>query len=70
MSRTNPNDIDALAVQVPCAYCLAAADDWCTTSSGCWAQWLHQARTWPFYQAWGLGYDDAERAWRPRSVAS
>lgn len=62
MSRTAPSDFDSIALEIPCAYCLAPAGTWCSTSSGRWAGWLHSARTLPVYLAYRLGSDETEES--------
>ena len=63
MSRLNPTSMEDVMLAIPCATCSAGPDQWCLTKSTRWATWLHSARTWPVYEAWNLGYIEAERRW-------
>jgi hypothetical protein len=60
MSRTKPHDLDEIALSVPCPFCGAQPDEWCTTKSGEWSSWLHSRRSTPIRDAWGLGYQEYE----------
>ena len=60
MSRTRPHDLDEIALQLPCPFCGAQADEWCTAKSGEWATWLHGRRGNPIRDAWCLGYEEYE----------
>lgn len=55
-----------LMVEIPCARCGARPSEWCVTSSGGRATYLHSARTSPVDMAYGEGYMDGSReyAWR------
>ena len=44
MSRTALGTYERAEIAVPCAYCGAAAGDWCETVSGRWATFLHCTR--------------------------
>lgn len=72
MSRTRLTDVEAVAVLIPCDYCLADSGRWCKVAhgrtEGAWAVFLHDARSRP---AWELrsgsfreGYVDALEAAR------
>lgn len=58
---------DTLALLIPCHACKAEPGEWCRTfrptrrSAGVRASWLHTARLHPIYDAYGEGYQDAER---------
>lgn len=53
---------DTLALEYWCGYCRQPVGEWCKTSSGAKATWLHSARIWPMHQAWSLGYVQADTA--------
>lgn len=57
-------DTDELALEYRCDYCRAAVGEWCRTSSGRRATWLHTGRTWAIQQAWGMGYQDSDKYYR------
>lgn len=48
--------LDRLALEYPCAYCLAPAGEWCTTVSGHFTHYLHAARQDPIRRAYVEGY--------------
>lgn len=60
MSRTRPNDLDEIALELPCPHCGSPADEWCVTKNGRWSEWLHSRRTTPIRNACGLGYQEYE----------
>lgn len=51
-----PTDLTDLALGSRCPYCFVPAGDWCKTFSGARADYLHQLRTYPINQAYGIGY--------------
>lgn len=62
MSRTDPGFVDEIAVSaVDCGYCGQPRGEWCVTTSGAWATYLHTARQWPVHRAWARGYCEAHR---------
>lgn len=53
-------ELNDLALEVPCPYCKAPTGQWCTTSGGHNASYLHASRRWPVDQAYGMGYIEGE----------
>jgi len=69
MSRTNPNDREALAVRTTCDYCSAAPDTWCRVTRRWYganrppdqrpyAPSLHWPRLAPVVQLWSKAYGE------------
>lgn len=57
------DEIDELAVQIFCTYCGSNPGHWCrTVTSGNVTQHLHGARTRLFYDAWGQGFMEGQKA--------
>lgn len=53
-------EIDDLALEYTCAYCLAEPGDWCRTKTGARAEWLHSIRTNAIASAYGLGWQEGD----------
>lgn len=57
MSRTDPRAEDESAVRLlPCGRCGAAPGEWCRTSSGRYADYLHACRERPVREGWSAGF--------------
>jgi hypothetical protein len=60
-------ELEELAQSIPCERCGASAGEHCYTLNGKWAH-LHQARTGPIFEAYGMGYEDCDRWERDRKA--
>ena len=49
-----------LALETECGYCGAEAEQWCVTSSGARASWLHGDRTKLIQDAFSAGYCEGQ----------
>jgi hypothetical protein len=54
------DEIDRIAVMIPCDYCHIGPGHWCVTKTGNVAGWLHSARTRPIYELWSSAYQEGE----------
>lgn len=55
------DEIDRLALGTRCPYCGQAAGEWCVTrTTRRQAQWLHAARTGPFFDFWRSAYQEGQ----------
>lgn len=58
------SQLDELILDVPCSYCGAILKEPCKTKSGNKTEFAHSDRSWPVYQAYGLGYGEAQQDYK------
>lgn len=60
VTRTNPSEMDELALWLQCSFCDSEPGEWCRTRSNRLADYLHGARTWPLWEARSNGYQEGQ----------
>lgn len=60
------NELDDVALEYFCEYCRAKPGEWCLTTSGVKAYWLHSVRSTPIFTAYHLGHVACDDSYRDR----